>query len=198
MSPLGFDILDSDLHLSGSAIYGFEEVVSTANKMLKIAKILGCEVVVTEQNPRALGSTAPEVDLEILGPLLLPTVGKTLFSMFTPQVKSILNARPIHNVVLFGIESHICILQTALDLLSAGYGVHVLADGVSSCNQEEVPLALARIRQAGGHITTSESAAFQLFGDAANPNFKAFSSIIKDEKERTKKSLQVLQPRSAL
>lgn len=53
-------------------------------------------------------------------------------------------------------------LQTALDLLDLGYPVHVLADGVSSCNREEVPIALERIRQAGGLVTTSESAAFQL------------------------------------
>jgi hypothetical protein len=61
------------------------------------------------------------------------------------------------------IQSHICVLQTALDLLSAGYSVHVVADGVSSCNKEEVPIAIARIRQAGGQITTSETIAFQLF-----------------------------------
>ena len=55
-------------------------------------------------------------------------------------------------------------LQSALDLLAHGYGVHVLADGVSSCNREEVPVALALMRQAGAQITTSESAAFELQG----------------------------------
>lgn len=53
-------------------------------------------------------------------------------------------------------------LQTALDLLELNYNVHIIADGVSSCNKEEIPIALDRIRQAGGQITTSESAAFQL------------------------------------
>jgi hypothetical protein len=61
-----------------------------------------------------------------------------------------------------GQQSHVCVLQTALDLLDLGYQVHVLADGVSSCNKEEVPFALARIRQAGGITTSSESAVFQL------------------------------------
>lgn len=59
-------------------------------------------------------------------------------------------------------QSHVCVLQSCLDLLELGYNVHVLADGVSSCNREEVPIALERIRQAGGLITTSESASFQL------------------------------------
>lgn len=63
---------------------------------------------------------------------------------------------------LTSVQSHVCVLQTALDLIQGGYDVHVLADGVSSCNKEEVPIALAYIRQAGGHITTSESAAFLL------------------------------------
>lgn len=61
-------------------------------------------------------------------------------------------------------QSHICVLQTALDLLERDYEVHVLADGVSSCNKEEVPLALERVRQARAQITTSESAAYQLMG----------------------------------
>lgn len=63
---------------------------------------------------------------------------------------------------LTSVQSHICVLQTALDLIQSGYDVHVLADGVSSSNKEEVPIALAYIRQAGGRITTSESTAFLL------------------------------------
>jgi hypothetical protein len=134
--------------------------------------------------PTALGYTAPEIIIDSLGPLHLGTIEKTLFSMVTPEVKSILNANThIKSVVLVGIEvggsqniflesnlshrsivlqSHVCVFQTALDLLELKYDVHVLADGVSSSNPEEVPIALAGIRQAGGHITTSECAAFQL------------------------------------
>ena len=61
------------------------------------------------------------------------------------------------NVAIVGIESHVCVLQTTLDLLKAGHSVYVISDGVSSANKEEIPIALARMRQAGAFISTSES-----------------------------------------
>ena len=168
------------------AIHGFSDVVATSNKMLKIAKVFDIPVIVTEHYTKGLGNTTPEIDLKSLGPLHLVTVEKTLFSMFTPEVKQLLESRKnVRSIVLFGIETHVCVLQSALDLLHAGYDVHVVADGVSSCNKEEVPIALARISQAGGYITTSESAGFQLQRDASSATFKAFSNIIKEEKGAT-------------
>ncbi|KAN0097791.1 Isochorismatase-like protein [Tylopilus felleus] len=176
-----------------TAIYGFDELVLTCNKMLKLAKVLGIPVVATEQNPRVLGSTVPEIDLAALADLHVATIGKNLFSMMVPEVKTLLQERPhVKSVVLFGIESHICVLQTALDLIQSGYDVHVLADGVSSSNKEEVPIALAYIRQAGGRITTSESTAFLLQRAAGTPQFKAFSAVIKEEKDNTTKTSQKL------
>ncbi|THH21052.1 hypothetical protein EW146_g429 [Bondarzewia mesenterica] len=174
-------------------------MVSMASKMLKVAKILEVPVVYTEQNARALGSTVPELSPEPLGPLHLGTIDKTLFSMVTPEVRTILQERDLKSVVLFGIESHVCVLQSTLDLLQLGYDVHVLADGVSSCNKEEVPFALARMRQAGAQITTSESLLFQLQQDSSKPNFKAFSAAIKEEKESTQTAVRkLLQIRSVL
>lgn len=107
-------------------------------------------------------------------------------------------------------------LISALDLLSQGYDVHILADGVSSSNKEEIPIALERMRQAGACISTSESVAFQLqrkrllsksecaepqryillliIVDSAKPNFKIFAGTIKEEKERTREVLQTMLP----
>ncbi|KAI0052569.1 Isochorismatase hydrolase [Auriscalpium vulgare] len=181
------------------AIYEFESLLLTARKMLRAAKILEIPVVYTEQNSRALGPTAPELLPEPfnLGDLYLGTIEKTLFSMATPDVLSILNKHGLTQIVLFGIESHVCVLQSALDLLDRGYRVHVIADGVSSCNPGEISIALERMRQAGAQITTSESLLFQLQADSSKSNFKAFSAIIKDEKESTRASMQKL-IRSAL
>ncbi|TCD70464.1 hypothetical protein EIP91_003225 [Steccherinum ochraceum] len=182
------------------AIHAFEDVVATANKMVKVAKILGIPVVTTVQNSKGmlpitpLGPTVPEINLEALGDLHLGTIDKTLFSMLTPEVKTILQEHHIKDVVLFGIESHVCVLQSTLDLLSERYVVHVIADGVSSCNKEEVPFALARMRQAGAQITTSESAAFQLQRDSSHSTFKEFAAMIKEGKDTTKRVLESLLP----
>jgi len=183
-----------------SVVYGFDEVVLTCNKMLKLAKVLGIPVIATEQNSRVFGPTAPGIDLAALADLHVATIEKSLFSMMVPEVKTLLRERPhITSVVLFGIESHICVLQTALDLVQAGYDVYVLADGVSSTNKEEVPIALAHIRQAGGHVITSESAAFMLQREAGTPQFRAFAAVIKEEKDNTVKTSQkLLQYRSWL
>ncbi|TFK74433.1 Isochorismatase hydrolase [Pluteus cervinus] len=187
------------------AIFAFDHVVNTTNKLLKLAKILGIEVVATTQNTRgaqfrqyllipltpdtlALGPIDPAIDLLSLGDLHLGTFDKTLFSMLTADVKQLLDSRPhIRSVVLFGIESHICITQTALSLLAlpARIKPYVVADGVSSTNAHEIPLALDRLRQEGAVVATSESLAFQLIGDAGRPEFKTFSALVKQEKERT-------------
>ncbi|KAL0949813.1 hypothetical protein HGRIS_009848 [Hohenbuehelia grisea] len=180
-----------------NAIHGFDQVATTANKLLKVASILGCGVVATTQNAKALGPIVPEIDLEGLGSLHLGTFDKTLFSMFVPEVKAILASRPeVDAIVLFGIESHVCVLQTALSLLdpssAPAYTVYIPADGVSSCNKTEVPIALARLREAGAIITTSESIAFQLVSDSARPEFKAFSTLIKESKDSTKAAGEAL------
>ncbi|KDQ64999.1 hypothetical protein JAAARDRAFT_28665 [Jaapia argillacea MUCL 33604] len=183
-----------------TAIHSYDNVIKTANKMLKLAKILQIPVIVTEQNPKGLGSTVPELleSLEPLGPLHLGTFGKSLFSMCTDEFNDCLKKNDIKSCIIVGIESHVCVLQSTLDLLEQGYDVHILADGVSSCNKEEIPYALARMRQSGAIITTSECVAFQLQVDAKNPTFKAFSNLIKEEKESTKDVLQTLLPTRSL
>ena len=95
-------------------------------------------------------------------------------------------------VVIVGLESHICVTQTALDLLAAGHGVYVLADGVSSSNREEVGVALARLRQAGAVVTTSESWIYECMGDAGIPEFKGMVGVVKETMRDTKAALQGL------
>lgn len=114
---------------------------------------------------------------------------KTLFSMMyqitfvvpsytaltiqsTPEVQKALDplrANGPISAIIVGIESHICVTQTTIDLLRAGHKVYVIADGVSSCNKEEVPIALARLRHEGAIVTTSESFIYEAVGDAGRP-----------------------------
>ncbi|KAJ2916484.1 hypothetical protein MD484_g3900, partial [Candolleomyces efflorescens] len=176
------------------AIHGYDHVVATANKLIKLAKILDIGVVATTQNAKALGPIDPAIELQSLGDQLILNSDKTLFSMLTADVKAALEARPaVDSIVIFGIESHVCVLQTVLSLLELQkYTVHVVADGISSCNAFEVPIATYRMRQEGAIIGTSESIAFQLMKDAGLPQFKSFSRFIKEDKESTRRVGQAL------
>ncbi|KAG6861199.1 hypothetical protein C0995_002826 [Termitomyces sp. Mi166 len=147
---------------------------------------------------RSLGPLDPAIDFHPLGKLHLGTFDKTIFSMVTPEIENILLARPhVQNIVLFGIESHICVLQTALSLLNPTfrakpYTVYVMADCVASCNSWEVPIALQRLAQEGVFTSTTESIGFQLIGDAKHPKFKAFSALTKESKEGTARAGEFL------
>lgn len=133
------------------AIHGWPHVVATSSKLVQAASILSIPIVVTTQSRAKLGDTIDE--LKPSSPLL--DVDKTLFSMCLPEVLERLE--PNSSVAIVGIESHICVTQTALDLLRHGHRPYVIADAVSSCNAQEVPTALRRLQAAGAQITTSES-----------------------------------------
>ncbi|GAA5995445.1 hypothetical protein JCM5350_005977 [Sporobolomyces pararoseus] len=190
-------------------IHAYPSVMAIASKMIQAAKILDVPVIATEQRPQALpfpaaeptptslialGSTVP-LPLMELPPHLHPDwspLAKTKFSMMVPQVEGQLEEWGTRSVVLFGIESHVCVLQTALDCLDKGIDVHVLADGVSSCNDDEVGIALKRMRDAGAMVTTSESALFQLIHDSTHPAFRSLVGLVKETKEPTKQALNDL------
>jgi isochorismate hydrolase len=94
------------------------------------------------------------------------------------------------DVILVGIETHICVTQTTLDLLAMGHRVYILADGVSSCNEGERGVALARLGREGATVTTSESVLFELMGDAGGKDFKEVSKLVKETKEETRVAVE--------
>jgi len=174
------------------AIYEYGRVIATTQKMLKASKILNIPIVATTQQRAKLGETCSELQLDSpTGHKTLVHADKSLFSMWTPEVQSALKGRKISGVIV-GIESHICVTQTSLDLLAAGHKVYVLADGVSSCNKEEVPIALARLRAEGAVVTTSESWMYECMGDAGIGEFRDIARLVKETKDDTKASLEVL------
>ena len=111
--------------------------------------------------------------------------------MCVPQITSTLPSIP-QEIILVGIESHICVTQTTLDLLGNGHKVYVLADGVSSCNKEEIPIALRRLASEGAIVTTSESVLYELMGDAKIPEFRAIAGLVKERKQSTTEILQTM------
>ena len=93
--------------------------------------------------------------------------------MLVPDLRFALqtNSNQQYQVAIVGIETHICVTQTALDLLSEGHRVYVLVDGVSSCNAGERTVALERLRAEGAIVTTSESFLYECMGDAGIPEY---------------------------
>ncbi|XP_069856724.1 isochorismatase domain-containing protein 2 isoform X1 [Dipodomys merriami] len=153
----------------------FSQIVSVAARMLRVAQLLGVPALLTEQYPQGLGPTVPE-----LGAEGLQALSKTCFSM-VPILQQELDSRPhLKSVLLCGLEAQACIMQTALDLLDRGLQVHVVVDACSSRSQVDRLVALARMRQSGVFLSTSEGLILQLVRDAANPHFKEIQKIIKE------------------
>ncbi|KAL8742385.1 MAG: hypothetical protein Q9190_005124 [Brigantiaea leucoxantha] len=119
---------------------------------------------------------------------------KTAFSMLIPSLREALVAASPnpYQIALVGIESHICVTQTALDLLAEGHQVYVLTDGVSSCNQHERTVALRRLAREGVIVTTSESWLYECMGDAGISEFKAVAGLVKETKESTRDAVETL------
>mmetsp|Transcript_13153 Transcript_13153/g.19343 ORF Transcript_13153/g.19343 Transcript_13153/m.19343 type:complete len:224 (+) Transcript_13153:52-723(+) len=148
-------------------IYRGETIVRTAQYMTSVAKALEIPVVASQQY-----CFADVNDLKTT-----PTFEKKLFSMCVEDLNEHLKGLKRSSFVLFGIEAHVCVQQTALDLLEQGHDVHIIADGVSSQQSYDREIALQRMSQAGAWLTTAQSAAFMLMQSADHPNFKAVSKL---------------------
>jgi nicotinamidase-related amidase len=153
-------------------------VIHTVTRLVPLMKILEVPILWTEQYPAGLGPTVPEV-----AGLLVdrPRFEKTVFSCFgAAGFGGWLWEHGVSRLLLTGIETHICVLQTALQALQAGLTVHVLADGVACYRQEDHERALARIQAAGGVVSSWEIAVYELLGRAEGPTFKAALPYLKD------------------
>lgn len=153
----------------------FPQIVSMAARMLKVARILDVPVLLTEHYPQGLGPTVPE-----LGAQGVRTMSKTSFSMVPPLQEELDKLPQLKSVLLCGIETQVCILNTALDLLDRGLQVHVAVDACSSQSEMNRLVALARMQQSGVFLSTSEALTLQLTKDAAHPQFKEIQKILKE------------------
>ncbi|PYH43134.1 putative isochorismatase family hydrolase [Aspergillus saccharolyticus JOP 1030-1] len=186
-----------------NVIYEFPKVITTTTKILRATQSLNTPIYLTTQNRARLGDTVSE-----LTPYLSPSqpsqnsrlkadIDKTLFSMITPEMDKLLpnpsrQGEQALDAILVGIETHICVTQTTLDLLSRGHRVYVIVDGVSSANAEERAVAVQRLRDAGATVTTSEGVLFEMLGDAGHAAFKQVSGVVKETKEETRGALEAL------
>ena len=154
-----------------------ERVVANAGKLIEVAKVFGLEILWTEQYPKGLGATV-EALRGALGEVR--PLEKQVFSCCGVEAfqRRLREAR-IEQVVVTGTETHICVLQTVLDLLAAGFEVHVASDATISRRKENWEVGLSLMRDAGAAISSTETIAFQLLGEAGTPEFKRISPLFK-------------------
>lgn len=151
------------------------------NKQIKIlltaAKVLNIPVIVTEQYPKGLGPT--ESVLQDNLPVGTKTIEKTCFScMQSEDFRLQLAATLRKQVVVVGMETHICVLQSAMSLVAEGYSVHVAEDAVCSRSKANQYNAIQRMRHSGVVISNVESVLFEWLGDASHGEFKMLAKLI--------------------
>lgn len=159
-----------------SAIYKFGTVVTGAQRMVRAANELSVPYIVTEQYPKGLGHTVEEIDVSKAAAV----VAKTDFSMIVPEVSAKLTELKAKDAIIVGLEAHVCVQQTTLDLLDMGYNVHLCVDAISSQSTTDRACGLHRAAGAGAFLTTTESVMMELIRSKDHPNFKAISTTLKE------------------
>jgi nicotinamidase-related amidase len=152
-----------------------EAVVARTRALIRGARALGLPVWGTEQYPRGLGPTTPAI-----AELIPERPAKTSFHCCAiPQFLEQLYGRNIRHVTVAGIEAHVCVAQTALELLDLGFRVQVPADAVASRYKIDWEFGLRRLEHAGVVVSTTESALFEWTERSDHPEFKTISEIVK-------------------
>jgi nicotinamidase-related amidase len=153
----------------------FAGVAAACAKLLAAARILDVPALVSEQYPKGLGHSAPELGLQDE-----PRIEKTVFSAVRADGfdRSKIGRHERGQAIVCGIETHVCVSQTIHDLLERGVEVHVPADAVGSRHQVDHERGLERLQRAGAVVSTVETALFELLGQAGTPEFKSVQKLI--------------------
>ena len=158
-------------------MYDKQALFKNIQILIKAAKILDIPVLWCQQCPDSLGPTVPEIAQLLAGN---EPINKAAFSCCgSGEFNTRLNELARQQVLLCGIEAHVCIYQTAVDLLRKGFGVDVIADAVSSRTAENKQIALSRMAGQGVNISCTEMALFELLKTAEHPQFKQIAKLIK-------------------
>lgn len=153
-------------------------IVSKTAKLADAARILDIPVVVTEQYPKGLGSTVAAVSEKFAQDT--PVFEKNTFSVLdTEEIAEKIKSYGKKQIVLCGIETHICVHQTCAALLDAGYEVYVVKDACASRNKYEFEQGISIMQQNGAKITCLEIVLFEWLKIAKHPNFKEVQALIK-------------------
>jgi len=163
-------------------VYRPDLVRAAVRRLLQLAEIFDVPVVLTEQYPQGLGGTHPEI-LELFDALTVKVgfgcCGDPRFEDVLRELRPELPASR-RQLVVAGIEAHVCVMQTVIEALRAGNQVHLCWEAVSGRGAEYRQWALERMRQAGAVITNHESVGFEWARDKDHPSFKALSALLKE------------------
>jgi nicotinamidase-related amidase len=159
------------------AVIEFDRVAHNVGVLVQGVKTLELPVLVSEQYPKGLGRTVPEVARHLDG---VEPIEKVCFSAAeAEEFNEALSATGRSQILLCGIEAHVCVSQTAADLLEAGHEVHVARDAVSSRSEENLELGLHRMERMGAVTTSVETALFELLRAAGSAEFKEIQKLVK-------------------
>lgn len=157
-------------------VANFASIETQIVTLIRGSKILGLPVFYTEQYPKGLGHTSEDVLRHLSGLLVFE---KVRFSAADDPLVHQLRQKDIAQIILVGIEAHVCILQSALDFQKLGFQVHVVSDATGSRDPFNCDAALARMRQQGITVTVTESVLFELMETSAAEEFKKISKLVK-------------------
>lgn len=162
-----------------------DKVVTSIVRLARACALVGAPIVLTRQYPKGLGTTVPELETALLdlaeSGARVSGVDKTAFCCVAEHdFRDALSATGRRQIVLVGMETHICVAQTALALLSEQYRVQVAADATCARNTTDHAVALDRLRAAGIVVTSSEAVMYEAVGVAGTEEFKRLLEIVKD------------------
>jgi nicotinamidase-related amidase len=157
-----------------------DAVIFNARRLLESARVLGVPVIISEQYPKGLGATVTEVAQAV--PKTTPIIAKKSFSVGAVEaIQQAIENYSVPKIVLCGVETHVCILQSALDLLAMGKEVILVTDAVGSRFLIDQEMAFRRLESSGVTLTTTESLMFEWCGTSEHPQFKTISRLAKEE-----------------
>ena len=158
-------------------MYQQETLFKNVIRMIQAAKVLNIPIVWTEQIPDKLGETAPEIKQELSGmePLIKTTFSCCGDNKFVTRLKELGRKQ----VLVTGIECHVCVYQTVMDLLGDSFDVHLVQDAVSSRIKENYFLGLEKMKEAGAKLTSVEMSLFEMLKVAEGDDFKQIIKIVK-------------------
>jgi nicotinamidase-related amidase len=155
------------------AIEGASAAIANAVRLVEAAKLTGVPMAFTEQNPKGLGETIPELRPD-------PSLVIRKMTFDACRAPALLDRLPPgRDVVIAGCEAHVCVLQTALGLIERGRRVFVVSDAIGSRRAESKERAIARMERCGAEIVTTEMVVFEWLGSADHPKFKEAVGLIK-------------------